>query len=50
MTLLFLLKPGPFNPTPYRPKFRYERVPLEGDADDIEDDEILVTIIAMADR
>jgi len=45
-----LLKPAPFNPTPYFPKFRFETRPADVSDDDADDDEIMVTIIAISER
>jgi len=49
MTLLLWLKPAPFNPTPYRPKFRLERLPADDDWSITDDEDIIAVIVAMAD-
>ena len=45
-----LLRPAPFNPTPYLPKFRFEVQPPDTFDHMTDDDEIIVTIIAIDER
>ena len=44
-----LLRPGVFQPVPYRPKFRLERLPADDDWSITDDEDIIAVIVAMAD-
>ena len=44
-----LLRPAPFNPTPYLPRFRFEQVEIKGN-DEQDDDEIIPIIVAIHAR
>jgi len=44
-----LLRPAPFNPTPYLPRFRLDRADIKGTPDD-GDDEIIPIIVAIHKR
>ena len=45
-----LLRPGPFNPTPYLPRFRFEQIDDIQGNDEQDDDEIIPIIVAIYAR